>query len=51
VLILGIILIIVGYLLGIGIIATIGWILAVIGLLLLVLGGIGHPVGGRRWWY
>jgi hypothetical protein len=50
-LILGIILIIVGYLLGIGIIETIGWILAVIGLLLLVLGFAGHSVGGRRWWY
>jgi hypothetical protein len=38
-------------LLGIGIIATIGWILAVLGLLFLVLGYVGHPVGGRRWWY
>ena len=50
-LILGIILLIVGYLLEIGIISMIGWILAVIGLLLLILGWVGHSVGGRRWWY
>jgi len=33
------------------IIATIGWILLVIGIVLLVLGRIGRPVGGRRYWY
>jgi hypothetical protein len=50
VLVLGIILVVVGYLLGIGILYTIGAILAVIGLVLLLLGGIGHPVGGRTWY-
>jgi len=33
------------------IIATIGWILLVIGIVLLVLGRTGRPVGGRRYWY
>jgi hypothetical protein len=45
-LVLGIILIIVGYLLGISILYTIGAILAVIGLILIILGATG--VGGMR---
>lgn len=49
-LILGVILIIVGYLTGISIIYTIGYILAVIGLVLLLLSVAGHAVGGRRWY-
>jgi cell division protein FtsW (lipid II flippase) len=50
--VLGVILILVGYLLPVpAIIATIGWVLLVIGLVLLVLGQIGRPVGGRRYWY
>ncbi|MGY2060795.1 DUF6131 family protein [Nocardia pseudobrasiliensis] len=49
--VLGIILIVVGYLLGIGILTTIGIILAVIGAALLLLGSVGRPVGGRRWYY
>ncbi|MCM6772088.1 DUF6131 family protein [Nocardia sp. CDC159] len=49
--ILGIILIIAGYLLGIGILTTLGIILAVVGAVLALLGGIGRPVGGRRWYY
>jgi dipeptide/tripeptide permease len=52
VIVLGIILILVGYLLPVpAIIATIGWVLLVIGLVLLVLGQVGRPVGGRRYWY
>ena len=52
VIILGIILILVGYLLPVpSIIATLGWIVLVIGLVLLVLGQTGRPVGGRRYWY
>jgi len=49
-LILGVILIIIGYVTGISIIYTIGYILAVIGLVLLVLSFAGHAVGGRRWY-
>jgi hypothetical protein len=33
------------------IIATIGWVLLVIGVVLLILGQVGRPVGGRRYWY
>ena len=50
-LILGIILLVVGYALGIGILETIGLILAVIGAALLVAGSTGHPVGGRNWYF
>lgn len=49
--VLGLILLVVGYLLGLSILITIGAILLVIGLVLLLLGGVGRPVGGRRYWY
>lgn len=28
-----------------------GWILVVVGVILFVLGAVGHSVGGRRYWY
>ncbi|MEE4418492.1 MULTISPECIES: DUF6131 family protein [Streptomyces] len=46
--VLGIILLVVGFLTGIGILWTIGIILAVIGAILWVLGAMGHAVAGRR---
>ena len=49
-LILGLLFLLLGYLLGIGILATLGWVLIVVGLVLLVLGATGHAVGGRRWY-
>lgn len=49
--VLGLILLIVGYIIPIPILVTIGFILLIVGLILLLLGGIGHPVGGRRYWY
>ncbi|GGP33392.1 hypothetical protein GCM10010214_01390 [Streptomyces abikoensis] len=48
VIILGVILLIVGFVLGLHILWTIGIILLVIGLILWVLGAAGHAVGGRR---
>lgn len=48
--VLGIILIVVGWLVGIGLLETIGLVLAVIGLILLLLHETGHPVGGRIWY-
>jgi hypothetical protein len=49
--ILGIILIVVGLLIpGLHILFTIGAILAVIGLVLLLLHGAGHGLGGRHYW-
>lgn len=49
--VLGLILAVIGWLTGIGILTTLGVILLVIGLVLLLLGGVGRPVGGRRYWY
>lgn len=48
--ILGIILLVVGYILPLSPLITIGWILVAIGLILLILGAVGHPVGGRHWY-
>jgi hypothetical protein len=49
--ILGIILLILGYVLPLSILSTIGWILIVIGAVLWLLGAIGRPVAGRRVWF
>ncbi|MER5772081.1 DUF6131 family protein [Streptomyces sp. NPDC001985] len=46
--ILGVILLIIGLLAGIGVLWTIGIILVAIGIVLWVLGALGHAVGGRR---
>ncbi len=46
--ILGIVLLVVGYLLGIPILWTIGIILVVVGAILVLLGSAGRAVGGRR---
>jgi hypothetical protein len=46
--ILGIILLIVGFLLKIAIVWTIGILLLVVGLILALLGSLGRAVGGRR---
>jgi membrane-bound ClpP family serine protease len=51
VLILGLILLLLGWLTGIGILTTIGIILLVIGAVLWILGAMGRPVGGRRYWW
>jgi Family of unknown function (DUF6131) len=49
--ILGLILLIVGFIAHISILWTIGIILLVIGAILAILGGTGRAVGGRRHWY
>jgi hypothetical protein len=49
--ILGIILLILGFLLNIGILTTIGIFLIVIGVILWILGSMGRAVGGRNHWY
>lgn len=48
---LGVILIIVGALLDIGLLYTLGAILAIVGLILWILGGMGRAIGGRRHYY
>jgi hypothetical protein len=48
---LGIILLIVGFVLKVGVVTDIGVVLLVIGAVLWILGSVGRPVGGRRYWY
>ena len=50
-LILGLILLLLGWLTNIGILVTIGIVLLVIGAVLWILGAAGRPVGGRRYWW
>jgi hypothetical protein len=49
--VLGIILLLLGYFLHVPILTTIGIVLLVIGAILWILGSIGRPVGGRKVWY
>lgn len=49
--VLGLILLVIGFLLGLPALWTIGLILVVIGAILFLLGAIGREVGGRRYWY
>ncbi|MES4909442.1 MULTISPECIES: DUF6131 family protein [unclassified Streptomyces] len=46
--VLGVILLVIGFLAGISILWTIGIALVVIGAILWVMGSVGHAVGGRR---
>jgi hypothetical protein len=49
--IIGLILLVLGLVLGIPLLWTLGIIALVIGLILLIIGSVGHGVGGRRWYY
>lgn len=54
--VLGIILLLISYLAPLPaqidqIVNIIGWILLVVGIVLVILGAVGRPVGGRRYWY
>ena len=49
--ILGIILLVAGFLFKISILWTIGIILVVVGLVLMLMGRAGHAIGGRRHYY
>ncbi|CAN5753842.1 DUF6131 family protein [soil metagenome] len=49
--VLGAILLILGFVLNISILWTIGIILLVIGAVFWILGSVGRPVGGRKAWY
>jgi hypothetical protein len=51
VIVVGIILLILGFLFHIAILWTLGIIVLVVGLLLMLLGGMGRAVGGRRHYY
>jgi len=51
VIILGIILLVLGFVLSVPILWTIGIILIVVGAILAILGATGRAVGGRKYWY
>jgi hypothetical protein len=51
VIILGLVLLLIGWLVHISILTYIGIILIVIGVVLWVMGSTGRPVGGRKVWY
>jgi hypothetical protein len=51
VIVLGIVLLVVGFLLKIAILWTIGIILLVIGAIVALVGFTGHELAGRRHWY
>jgi uncharacterized membrane protein HdeD (DUF308 family) len=49
--VLGIILLLIGYFTSLSILYTIGAILVVVGVVLWILGAVGRPVGGRKVWF
>lgn len=49
--VLGVILLIIGFVTSISILWTIGLVLLLVGLVLWVAGALGHAVGGRRHYY
>jgi hypothetical protein len=51
VVIFGLIILVIGFVTGIPIVWTIGMIVLVVGLVLWLLGAMGHAVGGRRHYY
>jgi len=51
VIVLGVILLVIGFIVGIPVLYTIGIVLAVAGAVLAILGGTGRRIGGRAHWY
>ncbi|MGA2873826.1 MAG: DUF6131 family protein [Candidatus Dormibacteria bacterium] len=49
--VLGVVLLLIGFVVGIPILWTVGLILALVGVALWVLGSMGHQVGRRRHYY
>ena len=49
--VLGIVLLIIGFIAKVSIIWTLGIVLVVVGAVLLVLGTAGREIGGRKHWY
>jgi hypothetical protein len=48
--VLGVILLVLGWVTGISLLTTIGTILLIVGVVLFALGAAGRPVGGRNWY-
>jgi membrane-bound ClpP family serine protease len=51
VIVVGVILLLVGWLTGVGVLWVLGIICLVVGAVLALAGGLGHQLGGRRYWY
>jgi hypothetical protein len=51
VIILGLILLLIGFVTGLAILWSVGMIVLIVGLVLWLLGAVGHSVGGRRHYY
>jgi uncharacterized membrane protein HdeD (DUF308 family) len=51
VIILGLILLVIGFLTGLSLLYYIGAILLILGVIFLILGRTGRPVGGRKVWF
>jgi hypothetical protein len=51
VIVLGVILLILGFILNISILWTIGIIVLVVGIVFFILGATGRAVGGRKYWF
>ena len=49
--VLGLILLLVGWLTGISLLYTVGSIVLIIGIVFFILGSVGRPVGGRKVWF
>lgn len=49
--VLGVILLVLGFIIGIPVLYTIGIVLALAGVVLAVMGGTGRRIGGRAHWY
>jgi hypothetical protein len=49
--ILGLVLLVIGFVAGISVLWTIGLVLIVVGAILAILGGTGRRVGGRAHWF
>ena len=49
--ILGLILLLVGYFTSITLLYYLGGLLVIIGVVLMILGAVGRPVGGRKSWF
>jgi hypothetical protein len=51
VIVLGLILLLIGYFTGISLLYTVGGIVLIVGIVFLILGNVGRPVGGRKVWF
>ncbi|WP_328952790.1 DUF6131 family protein [Kitasatospora purpeofusca] len=49
--VLGVILLIIGFVTGVSILWTVGIVLLLVGVVLWIAGALGHAVGGRRHYY